>query len=173
MKNQKIKQFFSSFGFWLCVISFAIAGLIILVSISYNESIITGYETKTSREMALTCTTDMATKFHIHPILKILIGGTEQTIPTNIGINALCMNSIHTHDTSGALHVESPVKKDFTLGDFFAVWAKEFNRNQILDYKTDDVHTITVTVNGKLVDTYENTEIKDKDNIVIEYKAKK
>ena len=172
MKNQ-IKEFFSGFGFWMTVVSFAIVGLIIWGSGAYQKAIVTQYETKTSREVALTCTTDMATKFHIHPHLKIIVGGVEQKIPANIGINSVCMNSIHTHDDSGVLHTESPAKKDFTLGDFFAVWGKEFNQSQILDYKRDDTNTIITKVNDKLVDTYENTIMNDGDNIIIEYKNQK
>ena len=172
MKNQ-IKEFFFSFGFWMTVVSFAIVGLIIWGSTAYQKSVISQYETKTSREVALTCTTDMATKFHIHPILKIIVGGVEQKIPANIGVSALCMNSIHTHDSSGTLHVESPAKKDFTVGDFFAVWGKEFNQSQILDYKTDNTNTIITTVNDKSVDTYENTIMNDGDKIIIEYKDQK
>ena len=159
------------FGFWLCVISLTVVGLFIWAGIAYQKSSMADYNAKTSREVALICTLDMATRFHIHPNLKILVNGTPQIIPANVGINTLCMNAIHTHDATGVLHVESPVKKDFTLGDFFAVWKKEFNKNQILDYKTDSTHSLTVTVNGKLVDTYENTIMNDQDNIVVEYKG--
>ena len=173
MDNQKIKDFFTSFGFWMFIISLAIVGVIIFGSIAYQKSVILAGEAKTSREMALTCTTDMATQFHIHPHLTILINGVDQKIPANIGITSVCMNSIHIHDDSGTLHVESPVKKDFTIGDFFAVWDKQFNKNQILDYKSDSTHVITVTVNDKLVETFENTLINDGDKIVIEYKAQK
>lgn len=158
------------FSFWLCVISFTIAGLIIWASIASQKANTAADETKTSREVALACTLDMATKFHIHPHLKIVVNGTEQIIPADIGINTLCMNALHTHDKTGLIHVESPAKKDFTLGDFFAVWNKEFNKNQILDYKTDDTHTITLTVNSQPVDSYENTIMNDKDDIIIEYK---
>ena len=158
------------FGFWLCVVSFAIVGLIIWVSITSQKSNLAANEAKTSREVALACTLDMATRFHIHPNLKIIVNGTAQVIQKDIGIKALCMNAIHTHDATGVLHVESPVKKDFTLGDFFAVWKKEFNKNQILDYRTDGTHSLAITVNGKPVDTYENTVMNDQDNIVIEYK---
>ena len=167
-----MKKLKLSFGFWLCVISFSIAGVIIWGVMASEKSNEARNETKTSRDIALTCTTDMATRFHIHPQLKITINGSDQTIPANIGIKSFCMNSIHTHDTTGVLHVESPVKKDFALGDFFAVWDKEFNQNKILDYKTDDTHIITVSVNGKLVDTYENTVVNDKDQLVISYQAK-
>ncbi len=127
---------------------------------------------QTSRQLALSCTTDMFTTFHIHPHLQILVNGREQSIPTNIGISLTCMHPIHTHDTSGTLHVESPEPRDFTLTDFFAVWGKMFNQNQILESAIDSNHIIKVTVNGAPVDTYENTVLRDKDQIVISYEGK-
>ena len=172
MDSPNSGRFQFGFGFWLSVVSFVLAGLIIWGTLALQRLRETKDEPKTSREMALTCTSDMATQFHIHPHLKIEINGVGQIIPANVGITSVCMNSIHTHDASGTLHIESPVKKDFTLGDFFAVWGKEFNKNQILDYKTDTGATITLTVNGKAVDTYEDTVMNDNDVIVISYSKK-
>lgn len=126
---------------------------------------------RTNREVALACTTDMATQFHIHPHLEIDINGKAQEIPANIGILSGCMHPIHTHDVSGTLHVESPEQRDFTLSVFFAVWDKPFTKNQILDYKIDNSHLIRETVNGTPVQDYENTILRDKDQIVISYEA--
>jgi len=128
---------------------------------------------RTNRQVALSCTTDMATQFHIHPNLKIMINGQRAETPANIGVRLNCMNPIHTHDATGILHVESPEVRDFTLSDFFAVWGKTFSQNQILDSVVDDSHIIVVTVNGKPVDTYENTILRDKDEIVVSYEDKK
>lgn len=128
---------------------------------------------RTNREVALACTTDMATQFHIHPHLTILINGVNQEIPANIGITAGCMNALHTHDANGELHVESPEKRDFNLSDFFAVWEKPFDKEHILEYTADATNTVQITVNGSVVDTYENTILRDKDNIVISYGPKK
>ena len=124
---------------------------------------------RTNRDVALACTTDMATQFHIHPHLEILINGEREEIPANIGVRPICMNALHTHDTSGTIHVESPEQRDFTLADLFAVWDKPFNQNQILDHKTDSQHAIKETVNGKEVFDYENTILNDGDQIVITY----
>jgi sulfur carrier protein ThiS len=132
-----------------------------------------GTSGKTNREVALTCTTDMATQFHIHPHLQILVNGQPQEIPANVGVTFTCMNALHTHDATGKIHVESPEKRDFTLADFFAVWNKPFSKDQILDYKVDDTHTVRVTVNGKEVDTYEHTVLRDMDQIVISYEGRK
>lgn len=156
-------------GFWIIAPSCVIAALLIGFLIYRQQGQQDRYADETSREIALFCTTDMATQFHIHPVLKITVIGQNQVIPANVGITASCMHSIHTHDTSGTLHVESPVKKDFTLGDFFAIWGKEFNGNRILDLKADQNHPIRVIVNGTAVDTYENTVLRDKDKIEIVY----
>ncbi len=125
-----------------------------------------------SRELALRQTTDMATKYHIHPELAIFVDGTQIAIPQNLGVNATGMTAIHTHDEEGVIHVEAPIQKDFTLGDFFAVWGKDFSAAKLFDKAVDATHEIVVTVNGERVQTYENTILRDKDKIVISYQAK-
>src|SRR3989344_4143843 len=143
-------------------------GGLILISLAglifWNYKNLTSSET--NREVALTCTTDMATRFHIHFDLKIVINGQDQQMPANIGITGNCMNSLHTHNASGEIHVESPEKRDFTLSDFFAVWKKTYNKDQIIDYRVDENNTIKEAVNGKEVEDYENTILKDGDQIV-------
>lgn len=126
---------------------------------------------RTTREVALTCTTDMATEFHIHPTLEIVVNGQIQEIPPNIGVLPNCMNALHTHDAVGTIHVESPERRDFTLADFFAVWGKPFTNEEILEFKTDETHRIKVLVDGVEVDTYENTVLKDKEKIIISYEV--
>lgn len=63
---------------------------------------------------------------HIHPNLKIFVNGTDRVVAANIGVSASCMYWLHTHAPDGVIHVESPVKRNFTLGQFFKVW----NRTQ-------------------------------------------
>lgn len=126
----------------------------------------------TTREVALLCTTDMATTYHIHPEIAIRINGEDVIIPANIGIKPTCMTSIHTHDAGGIIHVESPIQKDFTLGDFFAVWEKDFSRDSILGNLAGEEAVITVTINGVAVETYEATVLGDGDKILISYDRK-
>lgn len=111
-------------------------------------------------------------KYHIHPRLKIIINGQERTIPANIGLSfSSCERVIHTHDETGEIHIEPNFYQEFTLGDFFSVWGEPFSKNQILDAKVDDKHEIVMTVNGKPSFEYENLVLKDKQEIVIEYKS--
>jgi hypothetical protein len=38
---------------------------------------------------------------------------------------------LHTHSADGIIHTESPVKRTYTLGEFFAIWGQPLNRNQV------------------------------------------
>lgn len=155
----------SSSGWWL------LGGIIVVVIVLFVLGR-SNNANATTREVALSCTTDMFTQFHIHPHLTIAINGVRQEIPTGLGNVPGCMHPLHTHDSSGTIHVEAPEQRDFTLGDFFAVWGKTFSQDQILDAKTDATHTITETVNGTEVQTFESTVLRDSDQIVITYGSK-
>ncbi|MSU44852.1 hypothetical protein EXS45_01580 [Candidatus Nomurabacteria bacterium] len=163
MKNTNI--------YFVVIVVLVIALLFVWVNASKNK-IEEKKKNLTSREVALTCTTDMATEYHIHPQLIILVNGEEVQIPQSLGVRPTCMTSIHTHNEKNVLHVEAPIQKDFTLGDFFAVWEKDFSNLKLLDNIVTDKSEIVVMVNGEHVDTYENTILRDKDKIVIEYKQK-
>jgi hypothetical protein len=126
--------------------------------------------TLTTRELAFTCTTDMATRFHIHPILSMIVEGKTLELPANIGVTPTCMHPLHTHDNTGMVHVESPEQRDFTLGDFFAVWGKPLSKEQFLTYVATSTHEIVMTVDGKPSEEFENLVLKDKQQIILEYK---
>jgi hypothetical protein len=60
---------------------------------------------------------------HIHQHLDIYVNGKHVDVPGQIGIyDGQFLTELHTHDTSGVLHVESPKKREFSLGEFFGVW---------------------------------------------------
>jgi hypothetical protein len=41
-----------------------------------------------------------------------------------------CFYWLHTHTPDGIIHIESPVVRDFTLGNFFAVWGQPLSRTR-------------------------------------------
>ncbi len=70
--------------------------------------------------------------FHIHTKLIIMIDNQLYHIPANIGIiHEKCIYWLHTHDNSGLIHIESPIKRNFTLGQFLQVW-KLFDNSGIV-----------------------------------------
>lgn len=108
---------------------------------------------------------------HWHPELSIYIKGEKQEIPANIGIGAV-HKPIHTHDTSGVLHLEMQglvKKEDIKLGQFFKIWGKQFNSNCIFDACNGDVGTVKMTVNGQESFEFGNYMMKDVDKIEIKY----
>ncbi|MEZ0093066.1 hypothetical protein [Streptacidiphilus sp. EB129] len=104
-----------------------------------------------------------ALDYHIHSHLQIFVNGAQKNIPYGIGIVApyqLQTSSdgsafvsggsafyyLHTHDETGVIHVESPTKQEYTLGNFFDVWKQPLSSTQVGPNKG----TLTVYVDGKL-----------------------
>ena len=107
---------------------------------------------------------------HIHPHLIILIDGKNYTVPANLGLGLTsCERAIHTHDTTGTIHIEPNFYIPFTLGDFFSLWGQPFSQDQILDHPADVTRAITVTVNGSPSTEFEKLLLLDKQDIVIRY----
>lgn len=109
---------------------------------------------------------------HDHTVLRVIVNGKERTTPKDIGIDGGCMRPLHTHDISGTIHIESPVRREFTLDQFFTVWKQPFSREQILDMKVDDTHEIIMSVNGTSIETFGETVLRDRETITIEYREK-
>ncbi len=113
----------------------------------------------------ISCDALESTIFHIHAHLAVFIDGQEETIPFGVGIgqpwqvsdsgqgpfvtDGACFYWIHTHTDDGILHIESPVRRSFTLGDFFAIWQQPLGPTQIGPVQG----SIIAYVNGTRVDT--------------------
>ena len=93
-------------------------------------------------------------KLHIHVHLDIVINGAVLNgLPALIGINipARFITELHTHDTTGIVHVESPTIRKFTLGEFFDVWGLRFSSKCLGGYCATGKKHIWVWVNAKRV----------------------
>lgn len=77
--------------------------------------------------------------YHWHTDLEIFSGPALVTIPANIGLNIGCIQPLHTHDSSGRIHVESDVDRLYSLGDFYAVWRKPFGSPFLMHYNETEV----------------------------------
>ena len=107
---------------------------------------------------------------HIHQHLDITINDQPQTVPGEIGIGTTFISPVHTHDDTGIIHVESPVQKDFQLGQFFDEWGVDFSDAQIGTNKVDSSHKLLLAVNGTaLKNNYRGYVLKAHDEIEIWY----
>ncbi len=88
---------------------------------------------------------------HIHSHLSVTVDGSTVAVPALLGIDesAGSISPLHTHDNSGIVHVESPVKASFTLGQVFTEWNVALATDRIGAYSAADGHTVTVFVGGK------------------------
>jgi hypothetical protein len=61
---------------------------------------------------------------HIHQYLYLYVNGKRVPAPPNIGIYASdWLTQLHVHILEpNIIHVESPTKRNFSLGEFFGVW---------------------------------------------------
>ncbi len=92
--------------------------------------------------------------FHIHQEVEIFVNGSKVTIPQGIGIDEAHRQIavIHTHQTDGVIHVESPkVSHVYTLGDFFGVWGLKLTTSCIGGLCATGDKTLSVYVDGKQV----------------------
>jgi hypothetical protein len=95
----------------------------------------------------ISCDALEATVVHIHVHLAIFVNGQEEQVPFGIGIgqpwqvsdsdegpfvdDGACFYWLHTHTQDGVVHIESPIRRRFSLGDFFAVWQMPLNETQV------------------------------------------
>jgi len=109
--------------------------------------------------------------FHIHALLHVYVNGKPVTVPANIGLKEPTgpFSPIHTHDTSGIVHIEADQEYPFTIGQFFAVWGVKFSDDQLGPYKSKADEKLTAYVNGKKVSDPVNYVMKEHDVISVGY----
>jgi hypothetical protein len=104
---------------------------------------------------------------HIHPVLHMFIDGQPEIIPANVGVGPDSAFPLHTHDTTGTIHVESPVLRTFYLQDFFAIWNLYPQGSSVLN-QLGGARALTLTVNGVSTVGLSPVVLHDHDNIVIQ-----
>jgi hypothetical protein len=87
---------------------------------------------------------------HIHAHVDVLVDGHAVEVPADIGIDRSngSISPLHTHDGSGVIHIESPVKRQFSLGEFFTEWGVGLSANNIGGLRPADGKTVRAYVNG-------------------------
>ena len=90
---------------------------------------------------------------HIHSHLSIVIDGQHVAVPGQVGLDESdhFATSLHTHNTSGIIHIESPVKSTFTLGQFFTEWNVRLDRFHVGSAGDGFAESLTVFVDGRRV----------------------
>jgi hypothetical protein len=93
----------------------------------------------------ISCDRGEQVAFHIHAHLTVFVNGAARQVPAAIGIpgaqatntpngpfiaSGTCFYWLHTHAPDGIIHIESPVQRTYTLGDFFDIWGQPLGPDQ-------------------------------------------
>jgi hypothetical protein len=99
----------------------------------------------------ISCDAQEGQRVHIHQHLVILDHGKPVPIPADVGrpSNNQCLYWLHTHTPDGIVHIEAPLTRSFTLGDFFAIWGKPLTKTRAATASAAKGSTLKVWVNGK------------------------
>jgi hypothetical protein len=116
--------------------------------------------TETGTVNGITCGPTEQLAYHIHAHLLVYVNGQARALPGGIGIpgsqvvsspqgpvaaGGECIYWLHTHAPDGVIHIESPTKRIYTLGDFFDEWHQPLSSSEVAGAKGK----VTATVNGK------------------------
>jgi hypothetical protein len=110
-----------------------------------------GNPTARAKMAGLTMLSAEGTVEHIHSHLSVSVNGRAITVPALLGVDeaANAISPLHTHDSTGIVHVESPVKATFTLGQLFTEWDVDFDATHLGSYTDSGGTAITTFVGGK------------------------
>ncbi len=116
--------------------------------------------TGTGKVDGIACAPVERLAYHIHAHLAVFDNGQQYSLPAGIGIpgsravqtkfgpiaaGGRCFYWLHTHTSDGVIHIESPTKALYTLGNFFDVWRQPLGSDRVGSLRG----TITAIVNGR------------------------
>jgi hypothetical protein len=94
----------------------------------------------------ISCQAGEQTVFHIHAHLTVFVNGAARQVPAAIGIKepvaqstsagpfiaqGTCFYWLHTHAADGIVHIESPVHRQYTLGNLFDIWGQPLGPDRV------------------------------------------
>jgi hypothetical protein len=106
---------------------------------------------------------------HDHIMLTVIRNSDQIQVPKEIGISSdlwkdhsldrygpATLSPIHTHDTSGTIHIESAAVREFTFGEFLRVWG--IDTGKIVRLSNSD---------GNEMSDYENHVLRDGERLLL------
>ena len=113
--------------------------------------------------------------YHIHVHVSMYMNGKLSAIPSQVGIapDGSCFYWLHTHDTTGVVHIEAPAKTSPTLGNFLDIWDSKFSTLGLgYPIQLADPSNWKVWVNGKPYSgSFRNIPLQAHELITIAYNS--
>jgi len=119
-----------------------------IVAILLNRSPVTGQPIANIR-----CESGEQLAIHNHAHVDLIYKGQPASVPAQVGIKSTCLYWMHTHQSSGIVHIEAPkesASRQFTLGDFFQIWGQPLSDKQVATFpRLSSSDELKVWVDGK------------------------
>jgi hypothetical protein len=170
------KQKTSSFIHSKKLVIAAIVGVLIAFSAGIGVYYTMGINSNPQSSLTIDgiqCNSMEQLQYHIHAHLDVYVNGHSIYIPPQIGIiDDKCIYWLHTHDSTGIIHIESPIKKDYTLGQFFQIWKSKLGNSSSFEEVLGGKQVPTVYVNGDKVPSninYKDVKLNAHDEIALVY----
>ena len=98
------------------------------------------------------------TGFHHHVLLTIYVNDQQVSVPAGVGLagnpsSPTCYYWLHTHDSTGIIHIEAPSGGSYTLKNYLDIWQNFAGTSSSITYPTQLASSTgwTVYINGKKV----------------------
>ncbi len=116
--------------------------------------------TRTGTVDGIRCLPSEQLAYHVHAHLAVYDHGTPRALPAGVGIpgsiappmphgpiaaGGRCLYWLHTHTIDGVIHIESPTRRIYTLGDFFDEWHQPLSQTHV----AGATGRVTALVNGR------------------------
>jgi hypothetical protein len=107
----------------------------------------------------------------VHAVLRVFVNGEQTAVPNEIGIDRATNTfaSLHTHDETGTIHMETDNPYPFTLGQFFTIWGVKLTKTQLGGMTNSGENKVQTFVNGKPIADPVAYKPKSHDKIVVAY----
>ena len=130
------------------------------VPIEQGSNIASAGTTQTGVVDGIQCGSSEQLAYHIHAHLAVYVNGAPRALPGGIGIpgsqvvasaqgpvatGGQCIYWLHTHAPDGVIHIESPTKRIYTLGNFFDEWHQPLSAATVAGAQGK----VTAIVNGR------------------------
>jgi hypothetical protein len=140
-----------------------IRSMIALAVIAVAAGIMTNIITQQARaqDPLYQCIESDNLAYQAYVTISVTVNGLPVEIPSGVGIQENCMRPIHTHDTSGLVHIVFNKPYDFRLGHFLWYWG--------FDIQSYDA---SVYVNGVAQQNYLDMVLRDGMTVIIDFKSK-